>query len=995
MNVRLALIFLLGINFFMTFSQGPEQLIEQSSELLNKNSWKGASASLNQLLAEYEEILSPIQKANLYNNLGFVYSKLLEPEKAASWLRKSLEVHDSMENPDFFAYASANLNLGSVYLELVEFDLAKRHLESALTILSIDETHQKAYNHAKAEVARLYEEAGNFEAAFKLYNESYKALKAGGYDMTSEFAEVCANLGRFLIKSGYTKEAEIFIQNSLDIYQALGPDYDIERAESLESRGVFYEKLGRYADAEKIFLEALAIKRAIPNGAEILLIETLNDLGILYRKLGNFPKAESLFLEVVARSEQEIGKDHPYYATAKNNLATIAMEKGDFEVAKEALLESLEIYENRFGEAHPQVADILNNLAQVERKLGENNKALSYYEKVLRIDERIYGKRHPDYATALANVGVLQSAMGNESLAADYYYKSLEIREEVLGEKHPDYASSLKNVGLHHLALGDKKNAEAYFRAAIRIDLEKLKTVFPVMTEKERELFFETMRDDVDRYNSVAFDLLKDDPDLVKVIFDFRVATKAILFNSANKVKESAEQSENPVTRKQYSQWQKEKKLLADYYQMGKQELDQLGVDLSKVSNRVEQLEKNLILELEGFDQFLPQDEITWQSVQSKINPGEAVVEIIRIREFKSQEENHRTLFGFTDFTQYLGIVFVPGKAEPTYVVLGDDFRTEEAQYQKYRNSLEYEVNQKETYDLYWSPIDKALKGITRISVVPDGIYYKMNPNSFLLSEKKFLIDKYYVTYITSCRDLFRENLEVSTQKTYLFANPTFERRTKAKSLHLPRLPGAEEEVKTISSLLEPENWYTRTYLNQNASELRIRSTYNATILHIATHGYFEDQGNIISRISPIKNPLFNSGLYLSGASDTYDAIVSGRSVTPQNDGILTAYEAMSLDLTQTQLVVLSACESGLGSIRNGEGVYGLQRAFMVAGARNLITSIVKVDDNATSELMTSFYEQLIETNSIWNSMWQAQLKLKNDGYGPKVWGSFILIGHG
>lgn len=161
-----------------------------------------------------------------------------------------------------------------------------------------------------------------------------------------------------------------------------------------------------------------------------------------------------------------------------------------------------------------------------------------------------------------------------------------------------------------------------------------------------------------------------------------------------------------------------------------------------------------------------------------------------------------------------------------------------------------------------------------------------------------------------------------------------------------------------------------------------IKSIQEAKILHIATHGFFKENLDSKDGKGGTGNVLLNSGLFLcAGLKDT------------KEDGTLTAYEAMNLNLDNTELVVLSACETGLGDIQNGEGVYGIQRAFRVAGAKSLIISLWKVDDVATQKLMTYFYEDWLTTGNKRESFTAAQNKLRNEYKDPKYWGAFIIIG--
>ena len=211
-------------------------------------------------------------------------------------------------------------------------------------------------------------------------------------------------------------------------------------------------------------------------------------------------------------------------------------------------------------------------------------------------------------------------------------------------------------------------------------------------------------------------------------------------------------------------------------------------------------------------------------------------------------------------------------------------------------------------------------------------------------------------------------------------------------------LPGTKEEVISIEQILKKNQWSVTSNLYKEASEEKLKGISSPDILHIATHGFFipekENETTIVysKDISLASdNPLTRSGLLLAGVEKN----IKGNLINQpdEEDGILTALEVMNLNLDHTDLVVLSACETGSGEIRNGEGVYGLQRAFLVSGANNLIMSLWKVNDEATQELMIGFYTQWLSSNDKSRALHQAQLELKKKYGSPFYWGAFVLIG--
>ncbi|VAW26020.1 hypothetical protein MNBD_BACTEROID06-7, partial [hydrothermal vent metagenome] len=220
---------------------------------------------------------------------------------------------------------------------------------------------------------------------------------------------------------------------------------------------------------------------------------------------------------------------------------------------------------------------------------------------------------------------------------------------------------------------------------------------------------------------------------------------------------------------------------------------------------------------------------------------------------------------------------------------------------------------------------------------------------------------------------------------------------SKPKKGAIGQLPGTEKEINALIQLLDKNGWTTSENLEYEATESAIKEIKSPKIFHVATHGFFTPAQQVAQnaasgqkKATALENPLLRTGLLLTGAGDLLNKTEFNYN---EEDGILTAYEAMNMNLDNTDLVVLSACETGLGETKVGEGVYGLQRAFMVAGAKTLIMSMFKVDDTATQKLMVNFYQKWIKTGNKRQSFVEAKKELRNEYEDPIYWGAFIMIG--
>jgi CHAT domain-containing protein len=273
-----------------------------------------------------------------------------------------------------------------------------------------------------------------------------------------------------------------------------------------------------------------------------------------------------------------------------------------------------------------------------------------------------------------------------------------------------------------------------------------------------------------------------------------------------------------------------------------------------------------------------------------------------------------------------------------------------------------------------------------------------------LKPDGKYVIDDKNIIIVSNTNEIYtqkREKKKASVYNAVLFGYPNyFKNIGSASDIQIPALNGSKIEVEQIDSLMKVKHMNSMLYIEDNATEDEFKSIKSADIIHIATHGFFnpdiEKESNnkvILDEIKSSENPLINSGLLFAGIK--YIDKDSSKIITgTEDDGLLTAYEASNLYLDNTKLVILSACETGLGTEKNGDGVYGLQRAFLVAGAESLVMSLWKVNDYVTQELMFTFYKYLLSGNNISDSFKKAQIEIKSKYSHPYFWGAFVLVSY-
>ena len=356
-------------------------------------------------------------------------------------------------------------------------------------------------------------------------------------------------------------------------------------------------------------------------------------------------------------------------------------------------------------------------------------------------------------------------------------------------------------------------------------------------------------------------------------------------------------------------------------------------------------------------------------------------------------------------------VLYVKGgrRSEPQMILLENGKDLEELHLTRYRNLIKFKIPDEASYGEFWEPIISEIGLVSSIYLSPDGVYNQINLEAIRTPDGRYVLDNSNIILLSNTKDLYldqqRPDVITQDQVATMFGNPDFYVTTQpgepvpssgiARSTAevISDLPGTKRE---LEELLNMRGWDVEVSTESAADEMAIKSISSPRIFHVATHGFFQAETQVASaqdelnEAAAYENPLLKTGLLLTGAGDILNETRYNYNV---DNGILTAYEAMNLNLDQTDLVVLSACETGLGEIEAGEGVYGLQRAFLVAGARTIIMSLFKVSDEATQELMVKFYQKWIETGDKRQAFIDAKKEIRNEYQDPIYWGPFIMIG--
>ncbi|MDZ4715384.1 MAG: tetratricopeptide repeat protein [Cytophagales bacterium] len=862
----------------------------------------------------------------------------------------------------------------------------------------VDIYYSKALNNLAA--VRQYQ--GRLSESLEIVRKSAAATRKLSGRSSLAYGIALENMALLRLRVGDLVGSKGELDSAMLIFERTLGKESMEYANGMISRGRYLQVTGDYTQAEPYFKGAREVIRKVKGDQDPSYAVVLNSLALLYQTLGNYRDAETLLLESKAIVEKSSGRMHQEYATAIQNLATLYQLEASYDKAEPLLKEALEIDRKNLGENHPQYAITLQNLATLYQKLGKRSEAQAMLEQVLQTTLQRFGKNHPSYITTLSNLAALYQDQGNYALAETTWKQCVELRRLVLGEDHPDYARSLYGLaGIYH-AQGQWKKAKEYYEPVVMKYQKQVVEFFPALSEKEKGAFYAKIKPVFDAYQDFCIQYLRANPSESSVtlekLYDLQLSTKAILLNATSKVRTRILASGDTELKETFKRWLGLKEEIVRYYNASQAEREQYRVDLSDMEGTANDLEKKLSAKSGAFRSQYDQETVTWKEVQRALREGEAAVEIIRIR--KKYDK---------DSIYYIGIIVTRSSTSPELITWTLGAQLEGRRFKYHRNTIKHHYQDTISHSFYWRPLQDKLNPGTTVFLSCDGVFNKVNFNSLYEPiSRRFVIDDYRVRQLSNTRELIeRDAGPRSTANTAsLFGYADFNlgindvvahssKGSLARSLgfdqeRIPVLPATEKEVDEIQKLLLDNKWDAHGYKRSEATEDNIKKSENPKLVHIATHGFFlsdlDVEDNAAAELTT--NPLFRSGVLLAGAG------VDRETSKSKEDGVLTAYEAMNLNLDQTELVVLSACETGLGEVRNGEGVYGLQRSFLVAGANNVLMSLWQVDDQATQELMHSFYTFWLKGATKQEAFRNAQLQTKEKYQIPYFWGAFVLIGN-
>jgi CHAT domain-containing protein/Tfp pilus assembly protein PilF len=1016
------------------------QLIDQTTALFRRGKFSDALAPAQEAVKIAERTLPPDDPrlAAALDSLAEVEDALGKFGEAEALARRALQIRRGKPGGEDFDLARSLNTLAQIDRHQAKYAQARPLYESALQIY--EKAREGPYPEEAAvrnNLGRLDFSLGDYDRAEREYTAALRVRETVLGPDHPDVSISLNDLGELQESLRNYAAAEPLYQRALAIREnALGADHP-DVAQTLTNLANLYRHQGRYGEAMPLAERALRIDEAVFGKDHPYVASDLNSLAVLTMKQGQNAAAEQFYQRALQIRETALGAEHPEVAQTLNDLADLYRHQDRFPEAEQLYQRALRIDQKSLGPGNRYVGTVLNNLAQLYARQGKYAEAEPLARRALRVHEQALGPSSGPVAMDLTNLAAILRSQGKAPESEPLLQRALAIWERLGGTDNQEHLTSvLLLLATLHYGRGQPRQAEPLFARAFDLMFRQFQDYFTYGSEKDRLDFVERNADRFPLYFSFVERSRSEDPELAGRMYDLLLWQKGLVVGSITALRRQVEGTGDPQALALLDQLAAKRAQIAALLDTDPQEQRLQRNNMIRLEDEADALERALVRRSTVFAQHRQQARPTWQQVRAALLPGDAAVEIVRFPFYDGQK--------WTGTSHYLALVLTPGSSTPTLVPLGEAgalesvLLTERRERAQARGTDTAEPGVEPAldaglhpYELLWKPLEGLLANSQRVFLAPDGVLNQVSPGLFSLPGDHLLLERYDLRLVSSTRELLLPPSQPAPATAVLIGAPDFaldvagERkalqgiagagapppavpprsaarpREQADAITLPSLPGTVEEIQTERRLLQQAHWQVQTFTGARALEEVIKRVVHPRLLHVATHGFFlPDQphaaGSAAGDSESPEDPMLRSGLFLAGA----DRALAGTAAPEgMDDGVLTAYEAAALNLQGTELVVLSACNTGQGDVRNGEGVFGLRRALQEAGAQAVMMSLWSVPDRETQELMALFYQKWLGGMGKHEALRQAQMEMRERvrrRYGqdlPYYWGAFVMVG--
>jgi CHAT domain-containing protein/tetratricopeptide (TPR) repeat protein len=990
-------------------------------------------------------------------NIAISHSAQGRPIDAIPLLERVLAISEKKFGAESAEAATALASLGDTRAQAGQFESALACLKRSLQIREkILQPTSPDLGTATSSLGSIYVQVGDYGQAMPLLERSVLLLEKSYVpdDATSasRFASALNELGSAQVDIGEYDKAIATLQRSVAVHELAFGSASINLVAPLNSLAEAYRTRGDVDRAQPLLERALRILEGAPSLMNSVRVETLNSLAFMLLGIDDEDAALKLFSQARDLGENELGSTGVPFAFSLNGLAWINQRRGNIAEALALSERSLAIVEKTLGQSDPAVAVALTNTSELVERNGDADRARSMLQKALAIEQKALPPNHPNIGKTLDRLALLSFKRRNFSEAQDLWRKSIAIADSAAPDS-PSTCVSLARIGTAEIFNGDVPKGVAEFVEAWK----RWRRCLAAQTVFQRGSSAASMRKEEqygrDWFNSLCelaplktsqsaagsgAEQLAFGKALLEEIETIRAKLTAEGRTQVQALRDQADSAQmrlNAIPKQEGVVWLRQKRT------------DWKNSQRDKVEAELEGIEEKLASASELVSQTISESKVSLAEIARRLPPTAALIDFVQYRRYDMQWREQRYLETPCEqrYAAYLTFPLVGDSANVVVkrVDLGEAAPIDEAVGVIAKRFAAGQYGAKDLQpafqhlsDLVYVPLAKHLTNVSHLIICPDGQLNRI-PFEALPVGNKFLLEEKTVSYVTSAREIIRlrstrsnREPQPENRKSLVMGNPDFDldltkvgvpnsavQRASATAslrslsrdchgLKFKPLPNAEAEARSVAKLVGSD---TELRLGAAAREAKLKAVQSPRVLDLATHAFFlSDQelkqmdsggwNSAFSELGPVRaksssdweNPLVRCGIALSGANhaqQTTNAIAE--------DGLLTGLEASLLNLQGTELVILSACDSGSGEVNIGEGVMSLRRAFRIAGAETVLASQWKVSDEATSELMIEFVRRWTSGEERVQAWREAQLSLLHSkGFSnPFFWSAFTLTG--
>lgn len=816
--------------------------------------------------------------------------------------------------------------------------------------------------------------------------------------------------------------------------KTLGPD-NPNTANALIALGNLYRLTGQYTEAEPVLKRALTIQeQGRGAGRNRSIAFTLSFIAMLYNSTGRYAESEPLIKRALDIRERAKIQHPEGIAFLLSLLAETYFYTGRQAEAEPLMKRTVEIWEKHDNYFPDGMAYSLTTIAKIYRMTGRPAEAEPLVRRSLEICEKNLGPNHSNIAYALSNLAYIYRATGRGPEAGPLYIRALSIYEKSLGPNHPVVSIALNNLGFWFGVVGRHEKADAVFKRAAAIQDSVRQSIFTLLTEKQKLSYMRTQEYGIHGYLSHTAMFPASGAASVGDTFDAWLRWKGSVIEAQGRYLEALNTSDDPRMQQKLLAFTEVNKEIARLEMSGpmKTDPDEYKRKMSGLQKTRSAVEQELMA---GNREFLLQKKaqaVDVQGLSAMLPPDSVYLDFAKIRFFDYQKKKWAG-------SHYLLFIFNPGNPKDVRLLDIGPSDTIDRHINAYLKEIgraaregvlpaEKELRREAAslYQLLIKPVEPFLAKKNQIFVSPDGNLNLIPFEALVTPSGRHMIEDWLISYVGAGRDVVKfVKTSLKGGVSLIIADPDYDLgrkemekaaaaagSTKAKvrshitrdaaRMHFDRLPDTKKEADAIEKILK--DFFGQEVINRqdkSALEYVLFKSSSPKVLHLATHGYFltqeetresdrapdmEPAGDQLHDTSVvIENPMIRSGVVLAGVNTS---LKEGK-----DEGMVTAEKVLSLNLKGTDLVVLSACQTGVGDVQSGEGVFGLKRAFILSGAKTLVMSLWSVPSQETVELMTSFYTLISRGQTNSRALREAKLAVMKQKPNPFFWGAFVLTG--